>query len=124
MILQLEQEHDIWFFTWLTFVNWSKSTEEEEYDLMVPLSCQFFLVHYSAQTTYKLVEIYKVENLTFFHDYGFWNDNNTYKLITTNLSWYQRRMNLKNLTITLTGYYYFTEDIVSMHIRTYNLMAT
>lgn len=98
-------------FTWLVLVDWRMSSKEDEENLLVPYDCEFFLVYPTGLKEYKLVEVYKVKNQIRMFDYGTWDKDSGLK--TTEISWYWRRVDLKNLTMVMMGLKYHGE-VVSM----------
>ena len=88
-------------FTWLIIVDWSESNLDDLKDLLVPYDCEFFVLHSIGLARFKVTEVYKVKDRTMTSDYGTWGED--FGLRPSELSWYWRRVNLKNMTLVMMG---------------------
>lgn len=102
-------------FTWLIIVDWSESKLDDQKKLLVPYDCEFFILYPINSTKFKLVEVYKVKGETITFDYGIWEEDTGLK--TTELSWYWRRVNLKNITLVMMGLKVHGEAVSEIKIR-------
>lgn len=86
-------------FTWLVLVSLKNLTSLDTSQLRVPYNCEFIIAHTTNLNNYKLTEVYKLKDKTISFDYGVWD----YRLglITTNLTFYWRRLNLNHTELNL-----------------------
>lgn len=97
-ILQIHILHKASKFIWITFHRFCPTKEDFE-DYNVPFDCQFVIVCQKNSTSFLVLEIFKLENMTSVIDFGKWNAN--FGLMISKTFFYHRRMNLNGTIFNL-----------------------
>ena len=82
-------------------------TNISDYDLQVPIDCEFIIVQPTDDDLYKLTEIYQFKTTSFSFDYGTWHG----VLNITPIPFFKRRSNLNGTNITVLSVRAYSEDV-------------
>ena len=79
------------------------------YNLRIPYDCEFIIIQPMGHHLhrYKLTEIYQVKNKSFSFVFGTWSG----ALNVTDVSFYERRLNLNESIITTVGFQEFSVNV-------------
>ena len=89
-------------FTWFAFLEDQKTIQNPKNNFTIPYDCEFIVIQ-PHHDHFKLTEVYKIENNTFFLDYGIW-DTKSGLSIEENF-FYARRSDLNGTEVRLLMYY-------------------
>lgn len=84
-------------YVWFAFVNDQNPMKKSNNMLVIPYDCEFIIIQPTNDSNFKITEIFTIENMIFYLEYGDWDFQNGLKVNDKFV--YLRRSNLNGTHI-------------------------